>query len=47
MAETIDLLMKDEGLRAKMGEMGWERYQELFTNQRIEDEFIRVLGGLR
>ena len=47
MAEAIDCLMRDEALRAGLGEKGWKRYSSLFTNQKIEDEFIRVVGGLR
>ncbi|HEX8746353.1 MAG TPA: glycosyltransferase family 4 protein [Pyrinomonadaceae bacterium] len=47
MAESIDCLMKDEGLRAGLGEKGLTRYRNLFTNRKIEDEFIRILGGLR
>ena len=47
MAETIDMLMRDEGLRAAVGEKGWRRYELLFTNLRIEEEFMRMLGRLK
>jgi L-malate glycosyltransferase len=47
MAEAIDVLMKDEALRANLAEKGLERYKGLFTNARIEEEFINALGRLR
>ncbi|HKS26684.1 MAG TPA: glycosyltransferase family 4 protein [Pyrinomonadaceae bacterium] len=47
MAEAVDCLMRDEALRAELGEKGLKRYRSFFTNQKIEDEFIRVLGRLR
>jgi glycosyltransferase involved in cell wall biosynthesis len=46
MAESIDVLMKDEGLRAAMGEKGWRRYQQFFTNHKIEEEFLTAIANL-
>ena len=46
MAEAIDCLMRDEALRAELGEKGWRRYRTLFTNQKIEESFLGALGKL-
>jgi glycosyltransferase involved in cell wall biosynthesis len=47
MAEAIDTLMKDEALRANLAEKGFNRYQQLFTNRKIEESFLKFMGELR
>jgi glycosyltransferase involved in cell wall biosynthesis len=44
MAESINSIVSDPSLSAGLASMGWRRYQELFTNDRIRKEF---LSGLR
>jgi glycosyltransferase involved in cell wall biosynthesis len=46
MAEAIDCLMKDEALRADLGERGLKRYRDLFTNRKIEESFLEAIGKL-
>ncbi|HEX8746354.1 MAG TPA: hypothetical protein VF717_04085, partial [Pyrinomonadaceae bacterium] len=46
MAESIDCLMKDEGLRSALGEKGLKRYRDLFTNGKIEEGFLEAIGKL-
>ena len=44
LAESIDFLVRDSRLSAALGRMGWQRYVEHFTNEKIETQF---LGALR
>ena len=46
LAESIDFIVKDESLGVALGLMGWRRYEELFTNERIETAFLRALSNL-
>jgi glycosyltransferase involved in cell wall biosynthesis len=46
MAEAINRLVSDEELGYVVGTMGWRRYEQQFTNERIEAELFRVLGSL-
>jgi glycosyltransferase involved in cell wall biosynthesis len=46
MAESIDCLMKNEALRADLGEQGLKRYRDLFTNRKIEESFLEAIGKL-
>ncbi|HKS26686.1 MAG TPA: glycosyltransferase family 4 protein [Pyrinomonadaceae bacterium] len=47
MAEAIDTLIKDKALRANLAEKGCNRYQQLFTNRKIEESFLKFMGELR
>jgi glycosyltransferase involved in cell wall biosynthesis len=46
MAEAIDVLMNDEALRARLGELGHKRYRQFFTNRIIEESFLKAVGNL-
>ena len=43
-AASANAIASDEHLRFALGEMGWKRYQVYFSNEKIENEFLRVLG---
>ncbi len=44
MAEAIDRLIRDESLNVAFGMLGWRRYTEHFTNDRIETELFQALN---
>ncbi|HEY6187703.1 MAG TPA: glycosyltransferase family 4 protein [Pyrinomonadaceae bacterium] len=46
LAESLDLIVKDERVSVALGLKGRRRYEEKFTNERIEAEFLNALGGL-
>jgi glycosyltransferase involved in cell wall biosynthesis len=45
-AESIDTLMNDEAIRSGVGHVGRRRYNESFTNERIEQRFVDALGAV-
>jgi glycosyltransferase involved in cell wall biosynthesis len=47
LAESIDCLVRDPAARARLTERGWRRYQERFTNLRLETEFLSALLAAR
>ena len=46
MAEAIDRLTRDESLNVAFGLRGWRRYEQHFTNERIEQELFAALSDL-
>jgi glycosyltransferase involved in cell wall biosynthesis len=46
MAQAIDRLVRDEALSFDFGIRGWRRYEQAFTNEKIEAELFRVLSKL-
>lgn len=46
MAESINRLMTDEPIRAALGQQGRRRYESLFTNDRIEKQFLNAMGAV-
>lgn len=46
MAESINLLIKDEAMNVQMGIAGRRRYERHFATSSIETEFLRALGNL-
>src|SRR5712691_1557427 len=46
MAESINLLVKDEAMNVQMGIEGRRRYERHFATSSIETEFLRALGNL-
>ena len=46
MAEAIDRLVRDEALSFDLGLRGWQRYEQDFTNEKIEAELFRALSKL-
>ena len=43
LAQSIDAVVRDVAVRRQLTERGWRRYQEHFTNRRIEREFLDML----
>jgi len=46
LAESINFLVKNESLGVALGLMGWRRYEQLYTNEKIEAEFFGALSNL-
>lgn len=46
LAQSIDTVVREEAIRRSLTERGRRRYQELFTNQRIERDFLHALRPL-
>jgi glycosyltransferase involved in cell wall biosynthesis len=46
LAETINLIASDASLGRGLAAKGWRRYQDLFTNERIGEEFLRAMAGI-
>ena len=46
LAESINFLVKNESLSAGLGLMGWQRYEQLYTNEKIEAAFLNALSNL-
>jgi glycosyltransferase involved in cell wall biosynthesis len=46
MAEAIDRIARDEALNFAFGMMGWRRYEQYFSNEKIEQELFRALSHL-
>ena len=44
LAESIDYLNRDEALSAALGQMGRRRYERVFSNDRIAEEFLKTLN---
>ncbi len=46
LAQSIDTVVRDAAVRRSLTERGRRRYQQLFTNQRIERDFLHALRPL-
>jgi glycosyltransferase involved in cell wall biosynthesis len=46
LAESINTLVKDEATATALARMGRRRYEQLFTDERIEAEFMKALESL-
>ncbi|HTU18584.1 MAG TPA: hypothetical protein VMG10_11035, partial [Gemmataceae bacterium] len=46
LAQSIDTVVRDAGVRRQLTERGWRRYQECFSNRRIERDFLHALQSL-
>ena len=46
LAQSIDTVVRDTAVRRSLTERGRRRYQQLFTNQRIERDFLHALRPL-
>ena len=46
LAESIHLLATDGEVRAGLTAAGWQRYQQHFSNERIETRFLQALQGM-
>lgn len=45
-AESLNQLLRDEALSSSLGLMGFRRYENLFTNEKIEAQFLNTLSQL-
>jgi len=45
LAESINTFVKDEAAAATLGRIGRRRYEQFFTNERIEAQFMKALNG--
>jgi glycosyltransferase involved in cell wall biosynthesis len=46
LAQSLDAVARDGGVRRRLTEQGWRRYQSLFANGRIEHAFLHALRPL-
>jgi glycosyltransferase involved in cell wall biosynthesis len=46
LAESLDLLVKDKTVSGALRVKGRRRYEEMYTNEKIEAEFLSALSGL-
>jgi glycosyltransferase involved in cell wall biosynthesis len=44
MAQALDVVVGDEATNVALGQRGWRRYEENFTNNKIESQFLRALN---
>ena len=47
MAEAIDRVTRDESINVAFGLLGWRRYRQHFTNERIGQELFEALSNLK
>lgn len=47
LAGSIDCIARDEVVSANLGELGWLRYNEAFTNERLETNFIEIIKNIQ
>ncbi|MDQ2974170.1 MAG: glycosyltransferase family 4 protein [Acidobacteriota bacterium] len=45
-AESINMIVSDEQVSGGLGLLGWRRYQQMFSNQKIEELFISALANV-
>ncbi|KOH45618.1 glycosyltransferase family 4 protein [Sunxiuqinia dokdonensis] len=43
LADKLELLLKDEDLRNRMGQAGYQRYENEFTQERFENRLIEIM----
>lgn len=46
LAGSLDRLATDANVRVTLGELGWQRYQTVFTNDQIESKLLELLKHL-
>lgn len=46
LAQSLDLLIRENCTHRRLTEYGWRRYRECFTNERIERDFVEALQPL-
>ncbi|HKC64332.1 MAG TPA: glycosyltransferase family 4 protein [Pyrinomonadaceae bacterium] len=46
LAESVNAIVKDRRAACALGRMGLRRYEENFTNRKIETEFLKAIGNL-
>lgn len=46
LAESIHSIVEDKSVQSVLKEMGWRRYQQHFTNEKIEGDFMKSISKL-
>lgn len=46
LAGSVDHILKDDSLNFALCEMGWRRYRDQFTNEKIKNLFLDILQGI-
>lgn len=46
LAGSVDCIARDEMISANLGELGWRRYNEAFTNEQIETSFLEFIKNI-
>ncbi|HKO99194.1 MAG TPA: glycosyltransferase family 4 protein [Pyrinomonadaceae bacterium] len=46
LAESINSIVMRRGVSKSLGEMGWRRYAQNFTNEKIRSKFLEALSGV-
>ena len=46
LAQSLDLIVKDKSVGLALRQKGERRYEQMYTNERIEAEFLRALDTL-
>lgn len=46
LAESLHSIVEDRSISDSLSEMGWRRYQQHFTNEKIEATFLTAIGKL-
>lgn len=46
LAESIDSIVENQSVSQALTQLGWKRYRENFTNEKIEADLLNALGGL-
>ncbi|HVG33008.1 MAG TPA: glycosyltransferase family 4 protein [Pyrinomonadaceae bacterium] len=46
LAQSLDVIVKDKAVNQALREKGLRRYEQMYTNERIGDEFLRALDAL-
>jgi glycosyltransferase involved in cell wall biosynthesis len=42
-AESINVLVREEPVSAGLSQLGWTRYQQMYSNEKIEEQFIAAM----
>jgi glycosyltransferase involved in cell wall biosynthesis len=46
LAESLHCIVEDESLAVTLGTMGWRRYHQVYTNEKIAAQFLQALNGI-
>ena len=46
LAKSLDVIVNEESVGARLGLLGTRRYEQMFTNQKIEAQFLSALSGI-
>jgi glycosyltransferase involved in cell wall biosynthesis len=46
LAKSLDVIVNEESVAARLGLLGTRRYEQMFTNPKIEAQFLSALSGI-